>query len=243
MNDIIKFEPSYPVYNSFQEEKEKIVSWLSVGIGTKEVALFMIYRIWRDSLYIGQTTQDFTLSELNSTYIAFGDFLKEVIEAVDISRSTVYSRIKTYGLLEWLGYVEQHAIRMMATRPSLYEKVLSAIFSWDQEARVPSAVKTAEFGEITSPTFKEEVRKFINSLESFDSIKDAVDHLKSDLMKEPTIRIRLESVNSLVVSYETSDYDADTGESFVSNNSVVFYSDKLLPGWVVDAFKTKQIVG
>jgi hypothetical protein len=234
MNSVVRFEPSFPVFHSFSDEKDKIINWMSMGIGTREVALFMLYRIWRDSLYIN--------TDNHAVYASFNEFVKEVTAEVDLSRSTVYSRIKDYGLFEWLDYSEEQAIRMMAARPSLYDKVLGAIFVWDQEARVPSSVKTSEFGPMLSAEFKGNVRKFIDSLESFDSIKDALDYLKSDIVGEPTIRIRVESESEIVITYETTQYNADTGESFAVYDEVEFFSEASLPDWVADAIKAKTVL-
>lgn len=248
MTDIVLYRPQLPVSGDFNQARTEIVNLLSFGTGTRETALFVIYRIWRDNLFIGQPKygqtvvyDDNGIASIPDTYRSFDEFVHEVSGFVEISRSTIYNRLRVYSLLEWLEYTEAQSLLIVAARPSMIDKVLSAIFLWDRDSRLPIGVKTAEFGLLHDSEFKKNVRKFIDSLEAFETTKDALDHLQGDIIGSPKITFSVKDNHTVAMRYETQYTDPNTGESTPVYGSISLFADEEIPEWVVGVEKSARV--
>lgn len=239
-NNIELFEVAVPEVLAPEGEVQRIREWLSFSSAMREVSLFVLYRMWRDMTYMDIDATDIDALPGQPKYESWSSFLRDLLRTVEVSRSTVYSRLRTYALLEWLEYTETRMVRMMAEKPGLYEKVLNAIFMWDQEARIPSGVKTMEFGELGGPDFKQNVREFLAGLDAFDSVGDAISHVAHDLLGKPVLNLVFKSPDELALYYEEKVVDEATGEEITGNSEVIYFmADAEVPQWIVEAIKSK----
>ena len=238
------FEVAVPTVLAPADEIRRVQEWLSYSSAMREVSLFVLYRMWRDLTYMDIDSEDIDALPGQPKYESWSAFLKDLLRTVEVSRSTVYSRLRTYALLEWLEYTEHRMVRMMAEKPGLYEKVLAAIFLWDQEARVPSGVKTNEFGDLHDPEFKERVREFLSSLDAFDSVGDAIAHVTHDILGKPMMNVVFKNRDEIAVYFEEKAYDEELGEEITVNTGMIsFYSDEEVPEWLVEAIRAKYRIG
>lgn len=240
MFEIQPVEVDLPAALEPKEEVNSIVKEYMLGHALREVSLFRVWRLWRDDEYSSILSDDPSALPGQPQFAAFNDFLKFLTQNLDVSRSKVYSRLKTYSLLTHLGYSEKEMVGMMATKPGLYEKVINAIFLWDQESRAATGMKTDAFG--SSPYGQEtidNVRDFISELEAHNSVGDAISRLMHDVLGKPKISLRVVG-GAIVVDYTTTIIDGETMEELTGDSgSARFECADDVPEWVLDYLAQK----
>lgn len=240
MFDIRPIEVDEPAALTPREEVNSIIQEYKLGHALREVALFRVWRMWRDNSYLNIYAESPDALPGQPEFPTFTDFLKFITVHLDVSRAKVYTRLKVYSLLEHLGYSEHDMVRMMATKPGLYEKVLTSVFLWDQESRTPTGMKVDAFGNNPyDETTKENVRDFIGELEASDSVGDAVSRLLHDVLGKPKITLRVTG-GAIVVEYTTIAIDADTGDEVTGEQGQArFDCIEDVPDWVMDELARK----
>jgi hypothetical protein len=170
-----------------------------------------------------------------------GDFVRFLQRKLDISRSKVYTRMRTYTLLEFLEYSEKEIVLRMATKPSLYEKALNLIYDWDQQAREVTAYKTDKFGDNPfDGTSKAKVRYFLEELENADSVADALKLLQEETGVQPIKFTFLPDQNTFSLSWKDDDYDVQSGMSILGETiTVEYHATEDVPDWVLDELARK----
>jgi hypothetical protein len=174
-------------------------------------------------------------------FVTFNDFTRFLSRNLDVSRSKVYSRLKCYTLLEHLRYNDAQMLAMMADRPGLYEKALNAIFEYDPESRIPTAMKTDVFGvDPFDDDTIEAVRDFLADLGGAESVSDALSILMHDVLGKPDVRVRFTS-GALVVYYSSTIVDEETGTEIVESSGRVEFvpSSSETPDWVLSELSRK----
>jgi len=229
-----------PTLLSPQEEVQSIVDNYSLGIALREVGLYRIWRIWKDNIHLEILSDDPNASANQPMFPTWSEFVKFLTMSMDVSRSKIYSRLKVYSLLSFLDYSDSRMINMMSNKPGLYERVVNVIFIWDQDARIPTGLKTDKFGDdVNDEETKANIRSFIDSLDGMASISDAIDHLMHDIMHQPVVRLKMID-DIFAVYYSATYFDEDT-ETEVTGDSgeIYFESESIIPDWVMDELRRK----
>lgn len=240
MFDIMPVEVDVPAMLEPVEEVNSIVHEFSLGVALREVALFRLWRMWRDSAYTEIESDDMDAAPGQPKFGTFGDFLKFFTDTIEVSRAKVYSRLKCYSLLDYLHFTDKEMVVMMATKPTLYDRALNLIFIWDQESRLPTGLKTDYFGDdVKDETVKTKIRNFLIELAQFDRVQDALSMLTHDVLGKPTVRVYMLD-RKMVVSYDSVVVDEDDGVGIVGENGeIVFEPNEVMPEWVLNELQRK----
>lgn len=232
--EVFRVEPtavSFPVQLTPPEEVKNIVGEYRFGEMLSESALFRVWRMWRSNDYMLILSDDPEAKTGQTLFSGWSDFMNTLKTVAGLKKSRIYSRLKSYSLLEFLEYTTEEMYMMMSARPSLYERVLSAIFIWDKELGEPIGLRTDVFGEMDDPLFKPRVRSFLKDLDVYDDIEQALDHLKHDIMGKAKIMLYA-SDSKIVLDYEGGGANDEYGV-------VEFHSEDPIPDWVLEELHTK----
>jgi hypothetical protein len=237
MFEIKPIEVDIPEMLSPTEELGSIMDGYVLGVAVREVAIFRIWRLWRTDAY----AQIYADGRTDPMFSSDGEFVKFLQRRLDISRSKVYTRMRTYTLMEFLEYSEREIVLRMAAKPTLYEKALHLIYTWNQETKEVEAYKTDKFGDNPwDGESKAKVRYFLDELENADSIADALKLLQEETGTQPIRFTFSPNENVFVLSWKDDDYEPENGMSILGETIVVTYSaDAEVPDWVSDELARK----
>lgn len=241
MFDIIPADVDVPAQLAPADEVRSLVSEFTLGLALREVSLFRVFRLWDTDNYLNVYSDDPTVSAAQREFSTFSDFVKFLTRGLDISRSKIYSRLKTYSLLKHLRYTDRDMLGMMSAKPSLYDRALSAIYLWDQESRSVTGFKTDAFGDNPySDDSIEAVRDFLHDLDGADSISDALSMLMHDVLGKPVVKVKASSYGELIVYYTQQAVDSDTGDEITGDSGeIVFSTDSEIPEWLQDELQKR----
>lgn len=235
--DLQKIDYDVPGELVPQEEVVQMAHEIVMGDAIRERAMFRFWRMWSKSTYL-----DIGISGDNPVprYSSFGDLVNEFRNVIDISRTKIYTRVKTYELLARVGYGSNEMIAMMSTRPNLYERAMSAIFLWDWDKGGIVGLRTDRFGSYddeegnpANPETMQNIRDFVDELALHDSIKDALEYLSRDIIGKPDVKIFLKD-GELLIRYSEEEYDDDGNRLTSDYNEIVFVPDGEIPLWVAE---------
>jgi hypothetical protein len=231
---MVKYEIDVPSDGDVVHEMEMIVEEYSLGSALKERALFRLWRVWRSSSYLDIIDGDEDGYSSIPMYPTWGKFVKDFIVPSGISKSTMYSRLRSYSILEWLGYSHEEILEMMSRSSVLYGQSVNLLVDWDLVENVPKRIKAESIGSLEN---EEEaisnVRDVIDNSDAYDRVLDAVDHVKRDIIGEPNVTAWM-SDNEIVFAYE--------GESLEDSGIVRYAKTDMygVPEWVYIEIERKN---
>lgn len=232
----VRPEVEVPVYEDIVDEINKIVTDLALGEALRERALFRLWRVHRDQSYtqIVADEQDSMLPK----YPTWTAFMADFCESAGISRASVYSRIKTYYQLEWVGYTELEMLQMMTRKPGLYERVLGRLLSWDSARNEPTDLKTDRLGEFDDmDDAREPIMELLEDLDGHERINDALSYVDNTILGRPHVHMSVQN-GIIVLKYSEDDITAVDG-SAGQVEEVQFLPDKDAPAWVFDEIQRR----
>lgn len=239
MFDIQKFSVELPEICTAREDIVSAVREFVAGRGMKERALYRIYRIWNNRSYLDMYSEDPESGAGMLMFPTWSDFIDFVTESVDISKSTIYSRLKAYSLFDWMGYTQEESLRKMSSRANLYTRALDEIVDWDSESRSPTAFRTDLIDvDIDDPIAPKKTREIILELESYESIGEAIRYLRNDLMQKPEISISI-CERDLRIRYAIQIVDSETGEITNDYGEILFESNDSVPDWIYEELERR----
>ncbi len=133
--------------------------------------------------------------------------MKNVSEYAGVSRSTLYSRIRLYDQLQWLGYDLESMYSIVVKKSYLAGKVLDMILQWPKDMMTPVEFKTDYFGDADPEDTKEEIQTLLEECLAHDSEAGAIENVKTDVLGKPTVNAFF-GPETFVVIYEG---DGETG--------------------------------
>lgn len=215
MDDVIKLDNQKitvePVL-SFDGELEQINKELFVANAAREFAMYRMYRIYRDKLYVEK-------------FNTFTDFCEEMNDLYEVSRPTIYGRIKSYSSLEWIGYSPEDAIRLMIERPYVISQITNSLvhITPDKEIEIKIPVEEEKTPQNTVKDIIEQTSQM--------TLQDASLYIKENYTFEPTIRLIVDA-NKIIIEYTEFAPDVAGNSEIVSYGKVTFHPDGLYPDYV-----------
>jgi hypothetical protein len=220
-----------PERMDYDDEYHAIREETNLGTMLRESALFRIWRIKSFSMY--EITDDGE-EQYAPRFRTWPDFVKTVAENAGVSRSTVYSRIRVYDQLAWLGYDLLEAYAIVVHKSYLSGKVLDTIIDWARNFD-ESTFKTDYFGVDVDPVdYKEEIKDLLEECLAHDSVSGALKNLDSEVLGKPIVDMYYMN-GAMVVAYEGED-GVDVVRFETSNNREV------VPDWVLEILADKYKV-
>ena len=222
MDDIIKVDNQITVepVTSLDNELEKINKELFVANAAREFAMFRMYRIYRDKLYIGR-------------YKTFTDFCEEMNELYEVSRPTIYGRIKSYSSLEWMGYSPEDAIRLMIERPFVISQITNSLVHITPDKEIEIKIPVEE-----EKTPQDAVRNVIEQTAQM-TLQDASLYIKENYTFEPTIKLIVDG-NKIIIEYTEFAPNVAGDSEIVNYGKVTFFPDSVYPEYV-DSYVKKLV--
>lgn len=205
-----------PVF-SFQEELLQIDKELFIASAAREFAMYRIYRIYRDKLY----TNDFS---------SFTDFCDRMNELYEISKPTIYGRIKSYTSLEWIGYTPEDSIKMMIERPFVISCITNQLVTVNQDKEIEVKIPVEE--EKTPQDVVREVIEYTADM----TLQDASLYIRENYTYEPTIRLTIDN-NKIRVEYTEFAPNMEGASEIVNYGTVTFHPDAEFPEYVESYIK------
>lgn len=222
------------------DELNSIVGEFKVGYALREAALFRIWRLWVSEDYREIMSNDPSLQEQYPLFHTFAMLVEFVAGEIGVSRSKVYSRMKLYSVLDWLGFSNPQSVIMLADKPSVVEKIINLLYVWDNTLKEVIGVKSTIFGEdFNSEDHKEKVREFIVGACAMPSANDAIAYVSDEMGTGSSIKLQYSSasLNELLLwCFPARDGDM-AAVPFTATFELV--SDDALPEWVVEELVKK----
>lgn len=229
MFEVVPLEVDVPRELAPLEEVESIVNELVLGESLRERAMFRLWRLWKAKGYLNLFDEG--SESVVPMFSTFEEFLSYFCQIVDVSRAKIFSRIKTYNELEWLGFSETQMLHMMSNRPGLYSKALGKIIEWDSQENEPESLKTDFFGDPSDPeSAKETIKEFVEELALHDSVTGALEMLNRDVLGRPEVSIFM-SGDCMIVRFEAGFVTENGHDVLEEIDEIVFEGDTALPMW------------
>ena len=227
------YEIDVPSRGEIVHELEMIVEEFSLGSALKERALFRIWRIWRNASYLQILDDSPSALKGEPKYHTWSEFLKDFVMPSGISKSTVYSRMKAYSILEWIGYSEVEILTMMSTSPVAYGQSVNLLVDWDMSEDSPRAIKAISMGSLDNyQEAKDNLRELIDhTVPIYDRTMDAIEHIRRDVVGGQVVSVWVDG-SEIVVDYEDSGRESGVVRFSVSNG-------ELVPEWVLVTMEKK----
>lgn len=220
-----------PERMEYDDEYHAIREETSMGTLLRESALFRIWRIKAYKIYeMGSSDEE----QYAPRFVTWNDFAKHVSEHAGVSRSTVYSRLRLYDQLAWLGYDMLEAYAIVVHKSYLAGKVLDTIIDWSREYD-ESTFKTDFFGDDLRPIdAKEEIKDVLEECLAHDSVSGALRNLDSEVLGKPVVDMYYMN-GAIVVAYE-GDLGVDVMRFEPSDVR------ETVPDWVLQELESKYKV-
>lgn len=230
------FEIDVPSQGGIVHEMEKIVEEFSLGSALKERALFRLWRVWRNRTYLEIVDDSPTAIPGEPKYINWSAFLKDFIIPAGLSKSTVYSRMKAYSILEWLGYDDSEILTKMSESSVRYGQSVNLMVDWNMSDDAPAAIRASSLGTLDDENAaKEEIRSVLEStIPVYERVSDALDHIRRDVVGGPVVSA-WQDLDTIVLEYE----DTATGEHGIVKYQIIS-DDYDAPLWVYDELERKH---
>ena len=208
-------------------ELEQIKNEYLGGNYMRESALFRLWRMWANKDYLRLTIPGTD----EPIYPTWDDFVRSELYDIGVSRSTVYSRIRLYSVLQWLGYSDGYMLEMVRFRPHLLDKAINKMLSWDTRNGVPREVKLPDFDdpEEAAPF----MRDVVDDVYTSDMAAEIIKSLDQDINGRPEVKITVEPDAGLI-HVHFAEHSVDENGVILASPlvSVTFYSDADVPDWV-----------
>lgn len=207
------------------QEIEQVISEYSAGNYMRERALFRVWRIWRSGRYLDITYP----GSYEPMYPRWGDFVADVLDSIGISRSTLYSRLRVYSELEWLGYTQEEMLGMMVARPSVIDRAINKLVSWS--AKEQDVVRLKMDGDYESPVdARDDVRMLVDEVFAHENPTQALGALERYVGDQLLVRAVLRGSELVLVV-------TDKGGDFVTPDVEYALCDlSHIPQEVLDVF-------
>lgn len=223
------------------EELDSIVGEFKVGYALREAALFRIWRLWVSEDYREIMSDDPSLQEQYPLFHTFAALVEFVAGEIGVSRSKVYSRMKLYSVMDWLGFSNPQSVVMLADKPSVVEKIINLLYVWDNTIKEVIGVKSTIFGEdFDSEEHKGRVREFIIGACEMPNANDAIAYVSDEMGTGSSIKIQYSpaSANELTLwCFPARDNDATVAPFTITFELA---SQDALPEWVVEELVKKH---
>lgn len=220
-----------PERMDYDDEYHAIREETIMGNVLRESALF---RIWRIKAFRTYELIDTDEEQYAPRFASWAEFAKHVAEHAGVSRSTVYSRLRLYDQLAWLGYDMREAYAIVIRRSYLAGKVLDTIIDWSRDYD-ESTFKTDFFGDDILPVdAKEETRGVLEECLAHDSVSGALRNLESEVLGKPVVDMYYMG-GAIVVAYEDG-LGVDVMRFEPSD------AREVVPDWVLDTLESKYKV-
>jgi hypothetical protein len=154
----------------------------------------------------------------------WNDFVKNVAEYAGVSRSTLYSRIRLYDQLQWLGYDLESMYSIVVKKSYLAGRVLDMILNWPKDVMDGVSFKTDYFGDSDPEDVKEEIQTLLEECLSHDSVAGAIENVKTDVLGKPVVNAFF-GPGTFVLAYEGD------GETDIVHYEIVEKTSPI-PEWV-----------
>jgi len=227
------YEIDVPSQGDIVHELEMIAQEFSLGSALRERATYRLWRIWKNKSYYDITSDDPDVDPMEPKYHSWGAFLRDFLPTIGISRSTVYSRMKAYSIMNWIGYTDDEILEKMSSSSMGYGNSVNLLVDWDMSIDEPIEIRVESLGTLDNQEeAKVAIRDMVEStLSVYERSSDAIDHIKRDLVGVPVVDA-WQDAGELYIDYE----DTATGE----NGRVKFIPDDYdYPLWVCDVIATK----
>lgn len=218
-----------PALLEYDDEFYAIREETALGTLLRESALFRMWRIKATRLY---EVPDEDGEQYAPRFSTWGEFVKSIAEYAGVSRSTIFSRVRLYDQLTWLGYDLETAYSIVVKKSYLAGKVLDMIIEWDNKNHDESQFKTDYFGDGVVPVdAKEDVMELLEECLAHDSVSGAIDNVKSEILGKPIVDMYYMD-GSVVVAY-----DGELGMDVI--RFVPEGNREVVPDWVLNELESK----
>lgn len=218
------------------DELNSIVAEYKIGYAMREAAVYRVWRMLRDNAYQDIYTNDPSLDVQHRLFGSFSDFAEYVCGEIGVSRSKLYSRMKVYSILSWLGISDPQAVAMLADKPNVVERILNALYVFSFDGQEVIGVKNDVFGDdIEDQDHIDTVRDFIVGACSMPSASDALAYI-NDAIGGSSVKLQFTGDSLLVWCFERSQ-DGSTTVPFTLEFSYGENTD--IPVWVREELNRK----
>lgn len=222
------------------EELNSIVGEYKIGYAMREAAMFRIWRMWANDSYKEILSNDPAADQQYPLFPAFASLVDFVAAEIGVSRSKVYSRMKLYSILTWLGFSEPQSVVLLADKPSVVEKIINLLYVWDNNVKEVSGVKSTIFGEdFESEEHKTQVREFILGACSMPNANDAIAYIADEMGTGASIKLQYNVANpSELTLWCFPARDGNIVDSPFTVTLEIVDSDDV-PDWVIEELAKK----
>lgn len=220
------------ILEDFDEAEFEMIA----GSALRERALFRVYRMWREN-----KEEDIVavLNERGGDYQYFVNVVEDLSKRSGTSKSTIWSRIRVYSQLEWLGYDDQRMFEILNRRPDLTRRVLANIMSWDVRNQEPKKMLTDAFGDVEHDGIKENIKTVLDEIVDHDNPAEALSYLQHDVLGRPEVALAVVDHEFFAVKFTEVGYDNMGNEVRGEERTVILSPEFDLPEEIVEALQKK----
>ena len=227
MTNLVKIDVTLPLEQPIQHELNDIAKEYKASRILQEISIYRIVRIHRN-----KTWQQIIDDEDNPVFPTWEKFVSQVSDELSISRQLIFDRIKVYAIMNYLGYTDVETVVKLSEQPSFYKRLFDMTVDWNSYLAQPNNILIPGTQSLSENDAKEKLKNVIEDAEAFDTQKEAIAYLETEILKMPHIKVNLIG-NNIIVNYTIFEQNPD-GEFEISKcGTITYFPDSGLPNEVI----------